>query len=163
MGVTNLSALKVDSLSIANGAVATGDQAVTGNLSVTGTSTLTGNVAVTGTSTLTGALDAKAAATLEGPLILKAAAVAVLALDVTLGPCYTKTIAADSTFTASAAGTAGQVIILVITASAAQRIATFGSNLNASGTLTIPSGKVGTIMFVSDATSFREVGRSINA
>jgi hypothetical protein len=90
-------------------------------------------------------------------------AVSALALDVTASTVFTKSVSADSTFTASAAGTAGQVLILIITVDGTQRTATFGSNLNASATMVIPASKVGCIQFVSDGTAWREMGRSINA
>lgn len=90
-------------------------------------------------------------------------AVSALALDVTASTVFTKSIAADSTFTASAAGTAGQKIVLIIAVDGTQRTATFGTNLNASATMVIPASKVGVIQFVSDGTAWREMGRSINA
>ncbi len=99
--------------------------------------------------------------TLSGPEVLTPNVVAALALDVTLSPVYTKSIATASTFTATTGGTAGQIIILIISTDATQRVATFGTNLNASGTLTIPASKVGTITFISDGTSFREIARAI--
>jgi hypothetical protein len=111
----------------------------------------------TGTSgTFTGAL-ANGTTTVHTPH-----AVSALALDVTASTVFTKSIAADSTFTASAAGTAGQLLILIITVDGTQRVATFGTNFNSSGTMTIPASKVGCIQCVSDGTAWREVGRSIN-
>lgn len=87
--------------------------------------------------------------------------VAALAIDVTAGVVFTKSVSTDSTFTASAAGTAGQSIELIISVDGTQRVITFGSNLNSSGTLTIPASKIGTITFRSDGTAFRETGRAI--
>ncbi len=114
-----------------------------------GASRFAGNVTITGT------------ATLGGPFIRTPNVVAALALDVTLSSVFTKAIATDSTFTASAAGTAGQTIILIISTDGTQRVATMGTNLNSSGTLTIPANKVGTISFCSDGTAWRETGRAI--
>jgi hypothetical protein len=112
--------------------------------------------AVSGTAgTFTGAL-VVGTTTVHTPHVVSA-----LALSVTASTVFTKSVSADSTFTASAAGTAGQLIILIISVDATQRVITCGTNLNSSGTLTIPASKVGTLTFVSDGVAFREIARAI--
>lgn len=112
--------------------------------------------------TATGGVTVARAATLSKTLVYTPAVVSVLAIDVTAGVVHTKSIAADSTFTASAGGTAGQRLILMISTDGTQRVATFGTNLKSSGTMTIPANKVGCISFVSDGSNFYETGRAVN-
>lgn len=118
--------------------------------------------ALTLNGTATGGITLARTATFSKPAVHTPSAVSALAIDVTASGVYTKSIAGDSTFTASAAGTAGQFLTLIITVDGTQRVATFGTNLNSSGTMTIPANKVGVIQFVSDGTAWREMGRSIN-
>lgn len=116
---------------------------------------------ITLNATATGGVRLARAATLSKTLIFTPSAVSALAVDVAAGVVYTKSIAADSSFTASAAGTAGQMIVLIISVDGTQRVATFSTNFNSVGTLTIPANKIGTITFISDGTAFREIARAI--
>ncbi len=87
-------------------------------------------------------------------------------VDVTLGNVFTVTTVnatGSVTFNATAGGTAGQRIVFIITndATSAKTI-TFGTNFVPNGTLT-PSGagKVATIEFISNGTSFYELARTV--
>lgn len=87
-------------------------------------------------------------------------------VDVTLGTVFTVTTVnatGSVTFNATAGGTAGQPMTIIITndATSAKTI-TFGTNFVANGTLTASGvNKVTTIQFMSNGTNFYEVSRTV--
>jgi hypothetical protein len=122
-----------------------------------------------GTATNAVVFGATQSATFNGPIIQKVSALTYASptsVDVTLGNVYTVTTVnatGSVTFNASAGGTSGQSMTIIITndATSAKTI-TFGTNFVANGTLT-PSGagKVATIQFISNGTNFYEVSRTV--
>ncbi len=68
---------------------------------------------------------------------------------------------ATVTFTPSAAGTAGDILIIETTATAAGTVtATFASTFHSSGTQATTLSTSSTIMFVSDGTKWNEIART---
>ncbi len=87
-------------------------------------------------------------------------------VDVTLASCFTVTTVnatGSVTFNATAGGTAGQEMTILITndATSAKTI-TFGTNFKSTGTLTAgAASRQTTITFKSDGTNFLETGRAV--
>jgi hypothetical protein len=167
------SATTANTLFIAGGANATitggaGNMTITAGTGNSRTLTLQTTTSG-GTATNAVVFGATQSATFNGPIIQKVSALTYASptsVDVTLGNVYTVTTVnatGSVTFNASAGGTSGQSMTIIITndATSAKTI-TFGTNFVANGTLT-PSGagKVATIQFISNGTNFYEVSRTV--
>ncbi|NTW33562.1 MAG: hypothetical protein HGB12_13225 [Bacteroidetes bacterium] len=84
---------------------------------------------------------------------------ATISLDVTKGNLHKVNVTGAATINASAAGTAGQHIWILITGDATPRTITFGTNFKSAGTLSTVANKASTISFISDGTNWYEVSR----
>ena len=122
-----------------------------------------------GTATNALVLGATQSATFNGPIIQKVSALTYASptsVDVTLANVYTVTTVnatGSVTFNASAGGTSGQKMTIIITndATSAKTI-TFGTNFKTTGTLTASAAsRQTTISFVSDGTNFCETARAV--
>jgi hypothetical protein len=83
-------------------------------------------------------------------------------LDVTLGESWTLTSTASTamTITPTAAGTAGQRVVIIINGDATGGdVITFASPFKPNGTMTLTASKGHTITFISDGTNLWETGR----
>ncbi len=91
---------------------------------------------------------------------------ATVSIDVTISHHVVQTsftTSATSTFNASAAGTAGDVLIIVTEADASgTTTVTFGTNLKSSGTQATTASHFSTITFISDGSRYVEVSRVTN-
>lgn len=159
---------------IAGSTTTTGITGGAGNMTITaGTGasrTLTLQTTTSG-STATNAVvfSATQSASFNGPIIQKVSSLTYASptsVDVTLANVYTVTTVnatGSVTFNATAAGTSGQPMTIVITndATSAKTI-TFGTNFTPNGTLTASGvSKKTTIQFISDGTAFVEVSRTV--
>ena len=89
-----------------------------------------------------------------------------ISLDVTKANLHkTTTVNAtgNATINASAVGTAGQHMwILIVNDATSGKVITFGTNFKSTGTLTGTTSKQATIHFISDGVSWSEVARTLN-
>lgn len=90
---------------------------------------------------------------------------ATISLDVTLAALHkTTTVHAtgDATINASAAGTAGMRLwVLIVNDGTGAKTITFGTNFRASATVVGTVSKAAVVMFISDGTAWFEVSRSL--
>ena len=91
---------------------------------------------------------------------------ATISLDVTkpnLHKTTTVNATGNATINASAVGTAGQHMwILIVNDATSGKVITFGTNFRSSGTLTGTASRQATIHFISDGVSWSEVARTLN-